>query len=107
MAPDPYAGRDADRLAYLLHRLKHPDAPPLLLAGWPEDERLASFARELHARLSAPVLASLIADMERMLAIYHERGEQLHCLQCHTALAAPRMRFCDAVCEATYHAERV
>ncbi len=105
--PDPYAGRDTDRLAYFLHHLKHPQAPPLLLANWPEDEQLAGFARELHARLSAPVLAGMIADMERMLAIYRERGAQLHCLHCRCALPAPRMRFCDAACEAAFYVERV
>lgn len=103
---DPYAGRDTDRLAYFLHHLKHPQAPPLLLPHWPEDERLAGMARDLGARLSAPVLAGVIADIERMLTIYRERGVQLHCLYCHATLAAPRLRFCDAACEAALYAER-
>jgi len=103
---DPYAGRDTDRLAYFLHHLKHPQAPPLLLTHWPEDERLAGLAHDLSARLSMTVLAGVIADMERMLAIYRERGAELHCLYCHTALPAPRLRFCDAACEAALYAEQ-
>jgi hypothetical protein len=103
---DPYAGRDTDRLAYFLHHLKHPQAPPLRLDRWPEDERLADLARDLSERLSAPVLAGVIAEMERMLAIYRERGAELHCLYCHAALAAPRLRFCDTACEAALYAER-
>ena len=102
---DPYAGRDTDRLAYFLHHLKHPQAPPLRLAGWPHDEQLAGFARDLNARLSAPVLAGVIADIERMLAIYRERGAELHCLYCHAALEAPRLRFCSTACEAALYAD--
>src|SRR5579859_931563 len=104
--PDSYAGRDTDGLAYLLHRLKHPQAPPLLLADWPEDERLAGFARELQARLSAPMLAAVIAELERMLAIYRERGAQVRCLHSRAALPAPRVRFCDAACEAAFLVDR-
>ena len=102
---DPYAGREADRLAYLLHRLKHPGAPPLLLPDWPDDPELEQRADAAHAVLSAQALADLMAAIGETLLICRASIGALRCQYCLTPLAPPRRHYCDAVCEAAATAE--
>lgn len=97
---NPYAGREADRVAYLVHRLKHPDAPPLLLPNWPADPELDTLARALRHELSAEAVAELIAQFEETLRELRARQGALRCQHCLEPLAAPRRQYCGALCEA-------
>ncbi len=102
--PSPYLDREADRLAYLLHRLKYPDAPPLLLTDWPEDLQLISFATDLRRLLPKSTVAAIIADLERRLAYYRQHGSMpRHCAHCMSTLSDGRAHFCSPACQAAFY----
>jgi len=102
---NPYARREADRVAYLVHRLKHPDAPPLRLPHWPADPELDTLARALRHELSAEAVAGLIAQFEETLRDLRARAGALRCRHCREPLTAPRRLYCGAPCEAAAIAE--
>src|SRR5579859_4767579 len=106
--PAAYLGREADRLAYLLHRLKYPEAPPLLLTDWPEDLQLISFATDLRRLLPRSSVSAIVADLERQLAFYREHGSMPRCCaHCHSTLAVLRAHFCGPACQTAFYGNGV
>ncbi len=102
--PAAYLGREADRLAYLLHRLKYPDAPPLLLTDWPEDLQLISFANDLRRLLPKSTVAAIVADLERQIAFYCEHGTMPRfCAHCQSELTDLRAHFCGPACQTAFY----
>src|SRR5436305_8443337 len=96
--------READRLAYLLHRLKYPAAPPLLLTDRPEDLELVSVASDLRRVLPRSSVAAVIADLERQLAFYREHGTlPRRCAQCQQLVSEGGEHFCSAACRTAYY----
>lgn len=106
--PSPYLDREADRLAYLLHRLKYPDAPPLLLTDWPEDLQLISFATDLRRLLPKSTVVAIVADIERRLAYCRNHGTMpRQCAQCMSTLDDGRAHFCGPSCQTAFYGSLV
>ncbi|HZQ35697.1 MAG TPA: hypothetical protein VFD32_07180 [Dehalococcoidia bacterium] len=102
--PASALSREAERLAYLLHRLKYPDAPPLLLTDSPEDLELVSVARDLRRVLPKIIVADVIADLESLLAYFDEHGTlPRRCAHCQQGVAESGAHFCSAACRTAYY----
>ena len=100
----PNYGADLPRLTFLLHRLRYPDAPPLLLTDTPADLRLVAFAADIHRLLPKSCVSMVLADLQAHLIGYGERGSlSRSCAHCHGPLADRCEYFCGAPCRNAFY----